>query len=97
MERKIYIFQFFGPGILEYVHKKGWRSAYAKFVVPYWGIKSTMAKGYRAGPPAYVAWRAGTRQPYAIVNFIPLVMDYEYVHICQYANVVQHKHLLTAQ
>ncbi len=27
--------------------------------------------GCRAGPPAYVAWQAGIRQPYAIVDYIP--------------------------
>ncbi len=41
------------------VRKKGWRSAYAKFIVPYWGIKSTITKGCRTSPPANVAWRAG--------------------------------------
>ncbi len=30
------------------------------FIVPDWGIKLTMAQGCRTGPPAYVAWRAGT-------------------------------------
>ncbi len=29
-----------------------------------------MAYGCRTGPPAYAAWRAGTK-PYAIVDFIP--------------------------
>ncbi len=32
----------------------------AKFIVPEWGIKSILALGCRTGPPAYVAWRAGT-------------------------------------
>jgi hypothetical protein len=36
-----------------------WHSV-AKFIVPYWGIKTTMALGCCTGPPAYVAWRAGT-------------------------------------
>ncbi len=26
-----------------------------KFIVPYWGIQSTMAYVWRSGPPAYVA------------------------------------------
>jgi hypothetical protein len=39
-------------------------SPVSKFIVPYWGIESTMAK---AGVPV--------RQPYAIVNFIPPVMS----------------------
>ncbi len=32
----------------------------AKFIVPYWRIKSTMASGCSTGLPAYVAWRAVT-------------------------------------
>ncbi len=32
----------------------------AKFIIPDRGLKSTMALGCRNGPPAYVAWRAGT-------------------------------------
>jgi len=43
----------------------------ALFLVPDpdWGIKPTLASGCRAGPPAYVAWRVGTK-PYAKVDFI---------------------------
>jgi hypothetical protein len=37
--------------------------AVAKFIVPYWGTKSTIAYGWRTDPPAYVA--------YAVVNCIP--------------------------
>ncbi len=33
-----------------------------------------MVYGYRTSPPAYVAY---VRQPYAVVNSIPTVRDYE--------------------
>ncbi len=34
-------------------------STVAKFIVAYWGLKSTKAYGYRTCLLAYVAWRAG--------------------------------------
>jgi hypothetical protein len=37
----------------------GHLSSETKFLVPDWGIKSTVAYGCRTGPPAYVAWQAG--------------------------------------
>ncbi len=43
----------------------------AQFLVPDWGIKSTMAQSCRAGQPGYIGWRAGPVQPYSIVDFIP--------------------------
>ncbi len=37
-----------------------------------------MSQGCRSSPPAYVySLTAGLRQPYAIVNFIPPVRDYD--------------------
>ncbi len=51
----------------------------AKFIVPEQGdICSWLRhKGYRAGLPAYVAWRAGTTI-LSGVNFISQVRDYEF-------------------
>ncbi len=44
----------------------------AKFWVPGWGIKSTLAKGYYTGPPAYMQPGGPVRQqPYAWVDYIP--------------------------
>jgi hypothetical protein len=41
----------------------------AKFIVPDWRIKSTMAWGGRTGPPAY--WPDGpVRKPYAIGSLV---------------------------
>jgi hypothetical protein len=42
----------------------------AKFLVPDWGIYSTLALVCRTGPPAYVCSLAG-RYDYAIVDYIP--------------------------
>jgi hypothetical protein len=36
----------------------------------------TKAWGCRTGPSGYIGWQAGT--PYAVVNFIPRVRDYEF-------------------
>jgi hypothetical protein len=47
----------------------------AKLIVP---DKVDSSIGLCTGLPAYVAWRAGVRQPYARVNFIPPVRDYEF-------------------
>jgi hypothetical protein len=50
----------------------------AKFIVAEWGIQLTPTKGCRPGLPAYVACDGPIRQPYAGVNFIPPVSDYEF-------------------
>ncbi len=44
------------PPLLQYI----FQLPAAKFIVPYWGIKSTRAWGCRTEPPSFVAWWAGT-------------------------------------
>ncbi len=37
------------------------RDPEAQFLVPDWGMKPTLASGCRSRPPAYLAWRAGSK------------------------------------
>ncbi len=47
----------------------------AKFLVPDWGDKVKLWMSYRQS--GYMGWR-GVRQPYAGVNYIPPVRDFEF-------------------